>query len=70
MIDAFAFGQIGIGVGGKRGQGLQIVADDLGGDVLGDGLLSQSGDVLQIESVLEPFERLLDAPTLVVPTTR
>jgi len=66
MIDALAGEQISIGVSGKRRQGLQVVADDFGGDILDHSLLSQSGDVFQIESVLEPFERLLDAPSLVV----
>jgi hypothetical protein len=36
MIDAFMVGQIGVGMGGKRGQGLQVVADDFGGDILCD----------------------------------
>ena len=66
MVDAFFRGQIGGGVGAQGDEGLQIVADDFCGDVLGHGLLGQSGDMLQIEPVLEPFERLLDAPALVV----
>jgi hypothetical protein len=48
---------------GQGDEGLQVVADDFGGDVLRHGLLGQSGDVLQIEPVLEPFERLLDIPS-------
>lgn len=47
-------------------RGLQIVANDFGGDVLDDGLLRQAGNVFQVEPVLEPLERLLDAPALVV----
>ena len=66
MVDALAVGQIGVSVGGRSGQCLQVVADDLGGDILDHGLLGQSGDVLEIETVLDSFERLLNAPALVV----
>jgi hypothetical protein len=68
MIDAFSVRQFGVGMRGQGDEGLQIVADDFCGDVLGHGLLGQPGDMLQIEPVLEPFERLLDAPALVVLT--
>ncbi len=66
VVDAFVGGQIGVGMGGQCGQGLQVVADDLGGDILGYGLLGQSADMLQVEAVFEAFEGLLDAPALVV----
>ncbi len=66
VVDALVVRQIGVGMGGQGDEGLQVVADDFGGHVLGHGLLGQSGDVLQIEPVLESLERLLDAPALVV----
>ena len=34
--------------------------------MLNDGLLGQFGDVLQVETVLDPRECFLDAPPLVV----
>lgn len=64
MIDAFAVGQSGVGMRGQGDEGLQVVADDFGGDILCHGLLSQSGHMLQVEPVLEPFESLLDAQRL------
>ena len=66
MVDAPVRGQIGVGVGGQRDQSLQVVADDFGGNILGDGLLGQSCDVFQIEAMLESFECFLDTPALVV----
>ncbi len=51
---------------GQCGQGLQVVADDLGGDILAYGRLEQSADMLQVQAVFEAFEGLLDAPALVV----
>jgi hypothetical protein len=53
MVDALAVCQVGVGMGGQGDEGLQVVADDFGGDVLGHGLLGQSTDVLQIEPVLD-----------------
>ena len=32
VVDAFVVGQIGVGVGGQGDKGLQVVAEDLGGD--------------------------------------
>ncbi len=66
VVDAFVGGQIGVVMGGQCGHGLQVVADDLGGDILGYGLLGQSADMLQVEAVFEAIEGLLDAPALVV----
>ena len=66
MIDAFIVRQIGVGMGCQRDQSLQVVADDFGRNILGHGLLGQSGDMLNIKAVLEPFEGLLDAPALVI----
>ena len=47
-------------MGGQGDEGLQVVANDFGGDILDLGLLGQSGDVFQIEPVLESFERLVE----------
>lgn len=49
-------------MGGYRHQGLKVVADDFGGDVLEHCLLTQ----FEIEAVFEPFECFLDAPAIVV----
>lgn len=49
-----------------RGQRLQVVADDLRGEVLQRRLLGQAGDVFEVEAVLEALEGLLDPPALVV----
>lgn len=65
MVDAFAGRQIGDGMGGQDNERLQVVAADFGGDILNDGLLGQSGDVIQVEAVLEPLQCLLDTPALV-----
>ena len=34
MVNTFAVRQIGVGVGGQGNQGLQVVADDFGGDIM------------------------------------
>ena len=66
MVDAVDFAQGGLLMGGERGQGLQVVAHDFGGDVLHHGLLGQAGYMLQIEPVLEPLEGFLNSPALMV----
>ena len=53
-------------MGGKRGQGLQVVTDDLGGDILDHSLLGQAGDVLKVEAMFQSFERFFDTPSLMV----
>lgn len=58
--------QVESGGGRRRGQGLQIVADDFGVEVLQYGKLRQPGDVLQVVVMLEALEGFLDAPALVV----
>ena len=45
----------------KGGQGVEVVADDLGADVLLRCKPSQTGNVLEIEAMLDPFVSLLDA---------
>ena len=42
--------------GGQCNQGLQVVAEDLGGEVLEDCLVRQAGDVLEIQAVLESLK--------------
>lgn len=54
----FVVMKIGVGMCGQGDEGLQAIADDFGGNVLRHGLLGQSADVLQVEPVLGPFERL------------
>lgn len=46
-------------------QRLQVVANDLGGEVEQRRLLRQARDMLEIEAVPEAFEGLLDTPALV-----
>jgi hypothetical protein len=41
---------------GHCDQGLQVVAEDLGGEILENRLVRQAGDVLEIEAMLEPLE--------------
>ncbi len=48
--------------GCQHHQGFQIATQNLGGEVLGHRLPRQSGNVLEVEPVLEPFEGLLNAP--------
>ena len=44
----------------ERGQCLQVVAHNLCTDILHNGLLGKSGDVLEAEAVLESLEQLGD----------
>ena len=53
-------------MGGDRDERLQVVAKDFGGNVLDHRLLTQTGNVFEIEAMLETFERFLDAPALVI----
>ena len=53
-------------MGDHGGQCLQVVAQNFCRDILHDGLLRQARHVLKIESVLEAFESLFDAPALMV----
>jgi hypothetical protein len=55
---ALAVRQIGVIMCGQGDECLQVAEDDFGCNVLGYGLLGQTGAVLQIELVLEPLERL------------
>lgn len=41
-----------------RGEGLEVVANDLRGEVVQSRLLREAGNVLEIEPVLEAFEGL------------
>lgn len=66
VVDAVDGAQVGLVMCGHRSQGLQVVAHDFGGDILNHGLLRQSGDVLQVEAVLEPLEGFLNAPAFLV----
>lgn len=50
----------------KGGQGVEVVADDLGADVLLRCKPSQTGSVLEIEAMLDPFVSLLDPPASVI----
>jgi hypothetical protein len=50
----------------KSGQGVEVVADDLGADVLLRSEPSQTGSVLEIEAMLDPFVSLLDPPATVI----
>jgi hypothetical protein len=50
---------VGVGVGSQHDQGPQAVANNFGGNILGPSLLSQNGNVLQIEPVLAPLECLV-----------
>lgn len=43
-----------------------VVSHDFGGDILDHCLLRQARDMFKVETVLEPFERFLNAPALVV----
>ena len=45
-----------LGLGGPCDQGLQVVAEDLGGEVLEHRLLRQAGDVLEVQAMFEPCE--------------
>ena len=58
--------QFRLGVRGRCGQRLQVVAEDFGRHVLFNRLLGQPGDVLQTEAMFEPLEGLFDAPALVI----
>lgn len=69
MVDALFVGQTGIGVGGQRDQGLKVVADDFSRNMLHHRLLTQAGDVFQIEAVLESLKRFLNAPAFMVELT-
>jgi hypothetical protein len=57
---------LGLFVGSGCGQGLQIAADDLGSEVLQYRQLGQAGNVLQVKTVFEALESLLDALAAVV----
>ena len=66
MVDAFVVGQIGVGMGGQRDEGLKVVADDFSSNILNYRLLTQTGDVFQIEAVLESLKRFFNPPALMV----
>ena len=53
-------------MGGHRDDGLKVVAKDFGNNVLDHCLLTQAGDVFEIEAVLGTFERFFDATALVI----
>ena len=63
-VDSPIRGERTLGPGGQCDQGLQIVTEDLGGEVLEDRLVGQAGDVLEIEAMLEPFKRHLSGKGL------
>lgn len=65
-VDAFLVWQIVVVVGLQRGQGLQVVAEHLGCDILLDGELREPRDVFEVEAMLEPLKCFLDAPALVI----
>lgn len=48
------------------GQGIEVVTHHLGADILAGGQPSQAGRMLKIQTMLEAFESLLDAPATVV----
>lgn len=52
--------------GAPRGQRGEVVAHDRGPEVLVGGQPGQAAGVLEVESMLETLERLLDAPALMV----
>ena len=52
--------------GAPRGQRGEVVAHGLGPEVLAGGQPGQAAGVLEVESMLETLERLLDAPALMV----
>ena len=58
--------QIGLLGGGQANQRGDVVGQDLGGHVDEHGLLRQARDGFELEPLLEPFERLLNAPALVI----
>ena len=57
---------LGIGLSRQAHQRSDVVSQHLGGHVHKQGLLGQAGDSFQVQPVLEPFERLFDAPALVI----
>lgn len=48
------------------GQGIEVVTDHLGTDILAGGQPSQAGGVLKIQTMLEALESLLNAPASVI----
>jgi hypothetical protein len=48
VVDAVDGAQVGLVMGRQRGQCLQVVAHDFGGDILHHGPLRQTGDMLKI----------------------
>ena len=65
-IDSPVVGDGVLGLGGRRDQGLQAVAEDVGGEVLEHRLMRQAGDVLKVQAMLEPCEGHLNSPPAVV----
>lgn len=47
-------------------EGFQVVAEHFGCNVLHDGELREAGDVFEVQTLLQSFERLLNPPALVV----
>ena len=58
-----------LALGGQCDQGLEVIAEDLGGEVLEHCLVRQARDVFEIQAMLEPLEGHLNAPPLVVEIT-
>lgn len=46
-----------------HGEGIEVIAEDLGAEVLLRGKPGQAGKVFEFQAMLETFESLLDAPT-------
>lgn len=52
------------GVGRQGGQGLQVVAQHLGGEILYHRVLRQPRNMLEVQAVLEALERFFYSPAL------
>ena len=62
-------GRVGVeaGVGSDvSGQGMEVVANGLGPEILASGVPGQTGGMFQAEAVLDPLESLLDTPAAVI----
>ena len=56
------------GIGGDiGGQCIEVVEDRLGAEILARRMPRQAGGMLQLQPVLDPFERLFDLPTIQPP---